>query len=42
MFTPLVCFELGREQWIPFWVRENLGARMQQAAGASWPAESVG
>lgn len=42
MFTPMVCFELGREQLIPFWVRENLGGQIQQAAGASWPAESLG
>ncbi|MHB8539126.1 MAG: hypothetical protein ACYDCS_14080 [Candidatus Dormibacteria bacterium] len=42
MFTPLVRFELGREQLIPFWVRENLGAQIQQAAGSSWPVESAG
>ncbi|HVA71703.1 MAG TPA: hypothetical protein VNF02_01225 [Candidatus Limnocylindrales bacterium] len=40
MFTPMVCFELGRDQSIPFWVRENLGQRLQQAADGAWPAES--
>lgn len=41
MFTPMVCFELGRDLAIPFWVRENLGHQLQQAAGRAWPAESL-
>jgi len=34
MSTSLVCFELGREQLIPFCVRENLGAQIQQACAS--------
>lgn len=41
LFAPMTCFQLGREQQIPFWVPEKLGQKLQQAAGNAWPVESL-
>lgn len=39
LWLPMVQFQLGRENPVPFTVRESLAERIRQAAGASWPAE---
>lgn len=41
LFAPMTCFHLGREQQIPFWVPEKLGQKIQHAAGAAWPVETL-
>lgn len=40
LWLPMVQFQLGRENPVPFAVRESLAERIRQATGASWPAEA--
>jgi hypothetical protein len=41
-FFPMVRFELGMENAVPFWVREALAERLRNVAGAAWPVERSG
>jgi hypothetical protein len=41
LWLPMVQFQLGRENPVPFTVRESLAERIRQAAGPSWPAEAA-
>lgn len=41
LFAPKTCFQLGSDLQVPFWVPEELGLRIQEAAGNSWPAETL-
>ncbi len=37
-----VCLQLGHELKISFCIRPTLAERLQHAAGAAWPVESIG
>jgi hypothetical protein len=41
-FVPMVRFRLGREDSVPFSIRESLASKMSEAAGNAWPVESIG
>jgi hypothetical protein len=40
LWWPMVQLQLGRENPVPFTVRESLAEQISKAAGASWPAEA--
>jgi hypothetical protein len=37
LFFPMVRFEVGRKNAVPFWVRETLAERLKNVAGKAWP-----
>jgi len=41
LFWSMVRLQLGRENPIPFTIRPNLAEKIRQAAGTSWPKESL-
>src|ERR1700680_247197 len=41
LFFKYVEFRLGREEQIPFLIRENLADQIRAAAASNWPAEAV-
>jgi hypothetical protein len=41
LFIGHVKLLLGREEQIPFVIRNRLADRIQAAAGASWPIEQI-
>lgn len=41
LFQPMARLQLGHELSVPFTIREGLAARLRQAAGNSWPVESI-
>jgi hypothetical protein len=40
--VPLTQISLGREEAVPFTIRKSLVQEIQAAAGANWPAQTVG
>jgi hypothetical protein len=40
-FRPVIRFQLGREQPVPFAVSEKLAARIEEAAGNHWPVKQI-
>lgn len=41
LWLPMVQFQLGRENSVPFTVRQSLADQIRQAAGASWPSQAA-
>lgn len=40
LWLPMVRFQLGRQNPVPFTVRKSLAEQIRQAAGTSWPVET--
>ena len=41
-FIPMVEMRLGREEQVPFLIRQGLGDEIKAAAGAAWPIGTIG